>query len=216
MRGNSQRSDDQEHTRDHADREGPAQGSDLRGLEKGADDYVPKPFSPKELILRLQAILRRRPSRDATSAHLEVGPFHFDLAGFRLTVNRYPVELTFVEFKLLHLTALHQGATSWSGMRFCRKFGATGKRSSRALWTPTFSGCVRSWAPREIGWIRFAASDTGFASRKTSRRGTERQLIAPTDRIGSWSRLEQGLGLAIEISLIQSRGTVVLLSYAIH
>jgi two-component system phosphate regulon response regulator PhoB len=81
----------------------------ISGLEKGADDYVPKPFSPKELILRLEAILRRRPARDAGSALLEVGPFRFDLAGFRLTVNKEPVELTFVEFKLLHLLAQHQG-----------------------------------------------------------------------------------------------------------
>jgi DNA-binding response OmpR family regulator len=38
----------------------------ISGLEKGADDYVPKPFSPKELILRLQAILRRKPTTDSS------------------------------------------------------------------------------------------------------------------------------------------------------
>jgi len=81
----------------------------IAGLEKGADDYVSKPFSPKELVLRVQAVLRRAASGGGTSTELTAGPFQFDLASIRLTVNGEVVDLTLLEFKLLHLLALHHG-----------------------------------------------------------------------------------------------------------
>lgn len=79
----------------------------IAGLEHGADDYLPKPFSPKELVLRVQALLRRSgPVGDGTE--LKVGPFTFDLAAVKLTVAGEPMELTLLEFKLLHLLADHE------------------------------------------------------------------------------------------------------------
>jgi two-component system phosphate regulon response regulator PhoB len=81
----------------------------IAGLEKGADDYVSKPFSPKELVLRVQAVLRRVASGGSSATELVVGPFQFDLAGIRLTVNNETVDLTLLEFKLLHLLASHHG-----------------------------------------------------------------------------------------------------------
>ena len=81
----------------------------IAGLEKGADDYVSKPFSPKELVLRLQAVLRRVASSGSGATELSVGPFQFDLAAIRLSVNGTPVDLTLLEFKLLHLLASHHG-----------------------------------------------------------------------------------------------------------
>ncbi len=79
------------------------------GLELGADDYLPKPFEPRELVARLQTILRRRvgaPSPDA--------PLHFDgltLEPATRSVRRLgePVELTSTEFDLLHLLARSPG-----------------------------------------------------------------------------------------------------------
>jgi DNA-binding response OmpR family regulator len=80
----------------------------IAGLEMGADDYIAKPFSPKELVLRVQALLRRS-SAASDSTELNVGPFHFDMPGVRVSILGHPVELTLLEFKLLHLLASHHG-----------------------------------------------------------------------------------------------------------
>jgi len=77
----------------------------IAGLEKGADDYVSKPFSPKELVLRVQAVLRRVASSGASGTELSAGPFHFDLSTIRLTIAGEVFDLTLLEFKLLHLLA---------------------------------------------------------------------------------------------------------------
>jgi two-component system phosphate regulon response regulator OmpR len=76
------------------------------GLEIGADDYVPKPFSPRELLARIQAMLRRQSMLGArpVAANTGVarfGDFEFDLATHVLTRNDTPVELTSSEFALL-------------------------------------------------------------------------------------------------------------------
>lgn len=83
----------------------------IAGLEKGADDYVSKPFSPKELLLRIQALLRRASAVADAGTALEEGPFHFDLVGVHLKLDGQPVDLTLLEFKLLHLLAVNKGET---------------------------------------------------------------------------------------------------------
>lgn len=72
----------------------------IKGLEIGADDYLTKPFSPKELVLRVQAILRRT---EATPGAVEVsaGPFRLDKNSMSFYLNDEKVELTSTEFKLL-------------------------------------------------------------------------------------------------------------------
>ena len=71
------------------------------GLEMGADDYVVKPFSPKELVARVRAVLRR--ARPATTDHvLTGGAITLDSARHHVTVGGTPVELTPKEFDLLH------------------------------------------------------------------------------------------------------------------
>lgn len=72
----------------------------IHGLELGVDDYVTKPFSPKELILRIEAVLKRC---DDTPGSVEVihGPFRFDKNNLKFYINGEPVELTATEFKLL-------------------------------------------------------------------------------------------------------------------
>lgn len=71
------------------------------GFELGADDYVTKPFSPRELVLRVKALLRRSSEADAVSAPLERGPLRLDPERHRCAVKGEEVELTAKEFQLL-------------------------------------------------------------------------------------------------------------------
>lgn len=80
----------------------------IAGLERGADDYLAKPFSPKELVLRVQALLRRA-TQLPSGSELKEGPFEFDLSGVKLTLGGQPMDLTLLEFKLLHLLASRKG-----------------------------------------------------------------------------------------------------------
>lgn len=70
------------------------------GLEFGADDYVTKPFSPREVTLRIKAILRRGEPR-SEGEHLTAGPIRVDPARHKVFVDGQPVTLTMLEFKLL-------------------------------------------------------------------------------------------------------------------
>jgi len=74
----------------------------IRGLESGADDYVTKPFSPKEVILRLHAMLRRIKA-DPNAASLQVDDFRVDRDALEIHVKQRPLNLTTTEFKLLAL-----------------------------------------------------------------------------------------------------------------
>jgi two-component system OmpR family response regulator len=70
------------------------------GLELGADDYIPKPFGPRELLARLRAVLRRaRP--EAVAERLQVGPIAIDASRREAAVDGRPVDLTGLEFDLL-------------------------------------------------------------------------------------------------------------------
>ncbi|MDB4769941.1 response regulator transcription factor [Akkermansiaceae bacterium] len=71
----------------------------LKGLELGADDYVTKPFSPKELILRAQAILKRNRVTPVAEDFL-LGPFRFDKNALAFFIHNQPLSLSLIEFKL--------------------------------------------------------------------------------------------------------------------
>ncbi|MCP3101467.1 response regulator [Myxococcus sp. K15C18031901] len=77
----------------------------IRGFEVGADDYVVKPFSVRELVLRLKAILRRggpaQAAAGATAAPLALGSLKLDLSAHRFYVDEKEVPLTALEFRLL-------------------------------------------------------------------------------------------------------------------
>lgn len=80
----------------------------LIGLELGADDYIIKPFSPREVVARARAVLRRTSGTLAAPTSLRSGPVLVDLDRRQVTVNDHPVELTPTEFALL--TALMRNA----------------------------------------------------------------------------------------------------------
>lgn len=82
----------------------------IEGLESGADDYLPKPFSPKELVLRVESILRRvaAPAGHAAS-RLQIGDIVLDSETHRVTVRGEALDLTATEFKLLRLLMERQG-----------------------------------------------------------------------------------------------------------
>lgn len=78
------------------------------GLEFGADDYVTKPFSPREIVLRVKAILRRG-KEEAGEEPIALGAITLDPARHEVTVNGKPVRLTSVEFKLLGMLMRRRG-----------------------------------------------------------------------------------------------------------
>jgi len=82
----------------------------VQGLEIGADDYISKPFSVKELVLRVQSILRRLGENKAPEVvKLQIGGILFDPEKHEVHVNRLPVDLTATEFKLLQLLMERRG-----------------------------------------------------------------------------------------------------------
>lgn len=82
----------------------------IRGLSLGADDYLTKPFSPQELVLRVRAILRRAAAGGTSaSAVLRIGAMHIDRAEHRVLVDGAEIELTPTEFRLLVLLAERRG-----------------------------------------------------------------------------------------------------------
>jgi DNA-binding response OmpR family regulator len=78
------------------------------GLEMGADDYITKPFSLRELVARVKAVLRRARGEVFTPT-LRVGDIEIDLQKREVTVAGKPVELTPTEFEILNLLARHPG-----------------------------------------------------------------------------------------------------------
>jgi len=82
----------------------------LVGLELGADDYVTKPFSPRELVARVRAVLRRTSDdREQAPAPIAAGDVHVDLERRQATVAGKPADLTPTEFDLLVVLARHPG-----------------------------------------------------------------------------------------------------------
>jgi two-component system phosphate regulon response regulator PhoB len=78
------------------------------GLELGADDYIGKPFSPREVVLRIKAVLRRGSTEAEERQQLSAGSLTLDIAGHRLLLDGQEITLTATEFRLLR-TLMERG-----------------------------------------------------------------------------------------------------------
>ena len=81
----------------------------LVGLELGADDYVTKPFSPKELVARVRSVLRRSEAAKSPAELIRVGDVELDVASMRLSIDGRSIDLTQTEFQLLSTMARQPG-----------------------------------------------------------------------------------------------------------
>jgi two-component system, OmpR family, phosphate regulon response regulator PhoB len=103
------------------------------GLELGADDYISKPFSPREVILRIKAVLRRRQPEENAAELLEVGGIQLDLAGHQLRVQGTETPLTATEFRLLKLLMERAGRVQTRGQLLTDVWGYAEDIDSRTV-----------------------------------------------------------------------------------
>ena len=94
------------------------------GLELGADDYVTKPYSPRELVARIRAVLRRGTEPDLAPAVLEVGPVRMDVERHTVTVQGEEQRLPLKEFELLEFFLRNPGRVLTRGQLIDRIWGS--------------------------------------------------------------------------------------------
>lgn len=109
----------------------------VRGFELGADDYMVKPFSPKELILRIRSRLQRgqsvEPARTNGSVRIAAGPIEIDLEHHEVRVDGRPVHLTLTEFKLLADMVRNQGRVRTREVLMSEVWGYDSEAMSRTV-----------------------------------------------------------------------------------
>jgi phosphate regulon transcriptional regulator PhoB len=81
----------------------------ILGLEMGADDYMTKPFSPRELVARVRAVLRRSTEKPLTEKILKIGELEIDRERYTVSIKGKPIKLSATEFKLLLFLAERKG-----------------------------------------------------------------------------------------------------------
>ena len=94
------------------------------GLELGADDYVTKPYSPRELVARIRAVLRRGSEPDLAPATLEAGPVRMDVERHVVTVGGQEQRLPLKEFELLEMFLRNPGRVLTRGQLIDRVWGS--------------------------------------------------------------------------------------------
>ncbi len=106
------------------------------GLELGADDYISKPFSPREVVLRVKAVLRRlQPEQPEETANelLQVGGIELDISGHQLRLGGKEVPLTATEFRLLRLLMERNGRVQTRGQLLSDVWGYAEDIDSRTV-----------------------------------------------------------------------------------
>ncbi len=107
------------------------------GLELGADDYISKPFSPREVVLRVKAVLRRSQhdpeAGEAAAERLELGEIELDISGHQLRVQGKEVPLTATEFRLLRLLMERSGRVQTRGQLLSDVWGYAEDIDSRTV-----------------------------------------------------------------------------------
>ena len=139
--------------------------SKIRGLESGADDYVTKPFSPRELQARVAALLRRANGTD-TEGVLRCGPLRLDLHACEVHVGDAPVRLGPTEYRLLRLLLRHNGRVLSRSQILDQLWGV-----GRAIDERTVDV--------HIGRLRRALEPHGFHRRLETVRGTGYRIRPP-------------------------------------
>ena len=105
----------------------------ILGLELGTDDYVVTPFSPRELVARVRAVLRRTDSRSNGDGMLRNGGLELDPQRMRVTVDGKPIELTATEFQLLATLAREPGRVFTRGQLLDALHGVAFESYERAI-----------------------------------------------------------------------------------
>jgi two-component system alkaline phosphatase synthesis response regulator PhoP len=105
----------------------------LIGLEVGADDYIVKPFSPRELVARVRAVLRRTQGDVQTPGLIHIGELEIDLNGHRVSRQNETIKLTRIEFTLLATLAQHPGQTFSRAQLIQRLHGADDSGFDRSI-----------------------------------------------------------------------------------
>ncbi|MDP9122713.1 MAG: response regulator [Acidobacteriota bacterium] len=103
------------------------------GLELGADDYISKPFSPREVVLRVKAVLRRLQQEEGVSEMLEIGGIQLDVSGHQLRLRGKEVPLTATEFRLLRLLLERSGRVQTRGQLLTDVWGYAEDIDSRTV-----------------------------------------------------------------------------------
>lgn len=102
------------------------------GFELGADDYVTKPFSPRELVLRVKAILRRKVTPSEGEKVIQIGDLLIDIDRHQVSIKKKAIQLTSTEFKLLVELASNRGRVQ------------TRERLLDKVWGYTYEGYART------------------------------------------------------------------------
>ncbi|HDS30971.1 MAG TPA: response regulator [Firmicutes bacterium] len=105
----------------------------ILGFELGADDYVPKPFSVRELLLRIKAVLRRLKSEDDEKPKISIGVLSIDSPGHRVWVEGEEVTLTALEFRLLENLVSRRGRVQTRDMLLSDVWGIDADVTTRTV-----------------------------------------------------------------------------------
>ncbi|MFJ9977426.1 response regulator transcription factor [Streptomyces cyaneofuscatus] len=113
-----------------------ARGSELDrvlGLQAGSDDYLVKPYGFRELLARMEAVMRRSGPRAGTAPTITHGPLRIDVTTRAVSLHGTPVELTRKEFDLLHLLATHPGSVVSRRQLMAQIWGDTWSQRGRTV-----------------------------------------------------------------------------------